>query len=202
MGKKGYLAMREAELASDLLSSDIQDFQIAAKKLANHVITLGGLGFGSLFLEWLASFAAIYLLILDRTNWKTNILTGLLIPYIFFSLPSVVFSLFRGDVGKWIAFVAVILRLFFPSRFPDWLELPAALILVIVAAPGLFANTIRGNWIGVIISLAIAAYLLQEHIRASGGFRNAFTKPHGVSNTIGIVLLFAYPVWALVIDFL
>lgn len=36
-----------------------------------------------------------YLLVLDRTNWKTNILTSLLIPYIFLSLPSVIFSIFR-----------------------------------------------------------------------------------------------------------
>lgn len=36
-----------------------------------------------------------YLLILDRTNWRTNILTGLLIPYIFFCLPSLIFNVFR-----------------------------------------------------------------------------------------------------------
>ena len=36
-----------------------------------------------------------YLLVLDRTNWKTNILTALLVPYIFFSLPSLVFNLLR-----------------------------------------------------------------------------------------------------------
>jgi hypothetical protein len=36
-----------------------------------------------------------YLLILDRTNWKTNMLTALLVPYIFFTLPNVLFSLIR-----------------------------------------------------------------------------------------------------------
>ncbi|EEF43332.1 cold-regulated 413 plasma membrane protein 2 [Ricinus communis] len=202
MGKKSYLAMRTEQATSELIVSDIKDLKIAAKKLANHAIKLGGLGFGTSFLEWIASFAAIYLLILDRTNWRTNILTGLLIPYIFFSLPSILFSLFRGDLGKWIAFVAVILRLFFPRRFPDWLEMPAALILLIVVAPSLFASTLRSSWVGLAICLAIAAYLLQEHIRASGGFRNSFTKAHGISNTIGIILLFVYPVWALVLDIL
>ncbi|KAL5653586.1 hypothetical protein ACJX0J_039044, partial [Zea mays] len=59
-----------------------------------------------------------YLLILDRTNWKTNMLTTLLVPYIFFTLPNVLFSLIRGEVGKWIAIIAVILRLFFPRHFP------------------------------------------------------------------------------------
>ncbi|CAK7329763.1 unnamed protein product [Dovyalis caffra] len=203
MGKKSFLAMRrDEEMASDLLASDFQDVTVAAKKLANHAIKLGGSGFVTTFLQWIAAFAAIYLLILDRTNWKTNILTGLLIPYIFFTLPSILFNLFRGEVGKWIAFVAVILRLFFPKRFPDWLEMPGALILLIVVAPSLFASTIRNDWIGVAICLVIACYLLQEHIRASGGFRNSFTKAHGISNTAGIVLLFVYPAWALLTDLL
>ncbi|XP_021300329.1 cold-regulated 413 plasma membrane protein 1 [Herrania umbratica] len=202
MGKKSVLAMRAEQEASDLISSDFKELVFAAKKLANHAIKLGSLGFGTSILEWIASFAAIYLLILDRTNWKTNILTGLLIPYIFFSLPSLLFNLFRGEVGKWIAFVAVVLRLFFPRRFPDWLELPAALILLIVVAPSLFSSTIRNDWIGLVICLAIACYLLQEHIRASGGFRNSFTKAHGISNTVGIILLLVYPAWALVTDIL
>lgn len=202
MGKKGYLAMRTDTDTTDLISSDLRDLGNAAKKLATHAIKLGGLGFGTTFLEWLASFAAIYLLILDRTNWKTNILTALLIPYIFFSLPSILFNFFSGQVGKWIAFIAVVLRLFFPKRFPDWLEMPAALILLIVVAPSLFSSTIRGDWIGLVICLAIGCYLLQEHIRASGGFRNSFTQRHGISNTIGLIILLVYPVWALVLDFL
>ncbi|KAG6779481.1 cold-regulated 413 plasma membrane protein 1-like [Populus alba x Populus x berolinensis] len=193
---------RDQEMASGLITSDFQDFANAAKKLANHAIKLGGLGFGTTFLEWIASFAAIYLLILDRTNWKTNMLTGLLIPYIFFTLPSILFNVLRGEVGKWIAFVALILRLFFPKHFPDWLELPSALILLIAVAPSLFANTIRNDWIGLVICLAIGCYLLQEHIRACGGFRNSFTKANGISNIVGIILLFVYPAWAIVLDIL
>ncbi|KAL6211617.1 hypothetical protein ACLB2K_012959 [Fragaria x ananassa] len=201
MGKT-YLRMKTGSVANDLINADFKDLAAAAKKLATHAVHLGSLGFGTTFLEWVASFAAIYLLVLDRTNWKTNILTGLLIPYIFFSLPSLIFSIFRGEIGSWIAFVAVILRLFFPKRFPEWAELPAALILLMVVAPSLIATTVRDDWIGVAICLVIAAYLLQEHIRASGGFRNAFTQPHGVSNTVGIICLFVYPVWALVLDIL
>ncbi|GKV23763.1 hypothetical protein SLEP1_g33459 [Rubroshorea leprosula] len=203
MGKKGYLAMvGEQQDTTDLISSDFKELTLAAKKLANHAIKLASLGFGTTFLEWVASFAAIYLLILDRTHWRTNILTGLLIPYIFFSLPSLIFNIFRGEVGRWIAIIAVVLRLFFPRRFPDWLEMPAALILLIVVAPSFFASTLRGSWVGVLICLAIACYLLQEHIRASGGFRNSFTRANGISNTIGIIILFVYPAWALVIDFI
>lgn len=60
MGKKSYLAMRTEQEPSDLIVSDIKDLSKAAKKLANHAIKLVGLGFGTSFLEWLASFAAMY----------------------------------------------------------------------------------------------------------------------------------------------
>ncbi|XP_052206245.1 cold-regulated 413 plasma membrane protein 2-like [Diospyros lotus] len=196
-----HLAMKTDSNTAQLIDSDINELKIAAKRLVSDVAKLGGLGFGTSFLKWIASFAAIYLLILDRTNWKTNILTSLLVPYIFLSLPSVLFSFLRGDFGKWVAFIAVILKLFFPRHFPDWLEMPGSLILLLVVAPSFFAYTIRDSWVGVVICLIIGCYLLQEHIRASGGFRNSFTQAHGVSNTVGIVLLLVYPVWALVLRF-
>ncbi|RWW67953.1 hypothetical protein BHE74_00024561 [Ensete ventricosum] len=121
----------------------------------------------------------------------------------------------RGEFGKWIALIAVILRLFFPRRFPvnsklalclacdfaDWLEMPGALILLLVVSPGFFASTVRDSLIGVIICLAIGCYLLHEHIQASGGFRNSFTKTHGVSNSIGIILLLVYPICHLFLHF-
>ncbi|XP_015061963.1 cold-regulated 413 plasma membrane protein 2-like [Solanum pennellii] len=201
--KKSYLAMKtESSVGSDVIDSDLKEIGIAAKKLANHAIMLGGIGFGTSFLKWIASFAAIYLLILDRTNWRSNMLTTLLIPYIFLSFPSLLFGLFRGDFGKWLSLIAVITRLFYPKHFPDWLEAPAALVLLMVVSPSFLADTIRDNWIGTFICLVIGCYLLQEHIRASGGFRNSFTKAHGISNTIGIILLLVYPVWALILHFL
>ncbi|OVA18611.1 Cold acclimation WCOR413 [Macleaya cordata] len=202
MGRMEYLAMKTDPSINELLNSDLKELGIAAKRLANDAVKLGGVGFGTTFLKWMASFAAIYLLILDRTNWKTNMLTSLLVPYIFFSLPAGIFSLLRGELGKWIAFIAVVLRLFFPRHFPDWLEMPGSLILLLVVAPGFFAVTMRESWVGILICLVIGCYLLQEHIRASGGFRNSFTQSHGISNTMGIILLLVYPVWALVLHFL
>ncbi|KAL3621202.1 hypothetical protein CASFOL_036114 [Castilleja foliolosa] len=197
--KKSYLAMKtDYSAANELISSDLKEIGHAMKNLATHAVKLGAAGFATSFLKWVAAFAAIYLLVLDKTNWKTNILTSLLIPYIFLTLPTFLFSLLRGEVGKWIAIVAVVLRLFFPRHFPDWLELPGSLILLLVVAPGFFADTIRGSVVGTFICLAIGCYLLQEHIRASGGFRNSFTKSNGISNSVGILLLFVYPVWALV----
>ncbi|KAJ6815306.1 putative leucine-rich repeat receptor-like serine/threonine-protein kinase [Iris pallida] len=192
---RAFLAMKTDGVMDDMIESDLREIGIAATKLADHL----GFGFGTSFLAFLACAAAIYLLILDRTNWKTNMLTSLLIPYIFLSLPTILFSFFRGEVGLWIAFVAVVLRLFFPRRFPDWLELPGALILLLVVAPGFFTDRVRGNVVGVFICLVIGCYLLQEHIRASGGFRKSFTQSKGVSNSIGIILIMVYPVWWLVL---
>ncbi|XP_074282423.1 cold-regulated 413 plasma membrane protein 4-like [Silene latifolia] len=134
-----------------------------------------------------------YLLILDRTNWKTNILTGLLVPYLFFSLALVLFAFFRGQLGMWVAFIAVVLRLFFPRQFPEWLELPGAIILIIVVAPDWIADTLRDNVVGATVCLVIGCYLLQEHLRASGGFRNSFTRANGISNSFDIVLLMVFP---------
>ncbi|KAE7999842.1 hypothetical protein FH972_004235 [Carpinus fangiana] len=202
MGRMDYLALKTDPATADLVGSDINELKIDAKRLIDHATKLGGLGFGTSFLKWVASFAAIYLLILDRTNWRTNMLTGLLVPYIFFSFPSVLFDFFRGEVGRWIAFIAVVLRLFFPRHFPDWLEMPGSLILLLVVAPSFFADTLRDSWVGILICLIIGCYLLQEHIRASGGFRNSFTQTHGISNTVGIIVLLVYPVWALVVHFL
>ncbi|CAM8994204.1 hypothetical protein QQ045_007135 [Rhodiola kirilowii] len=196
------MGMGSGRFATEMISSDFSDLAAAARNLAVHAAQLTSLGFGTSFLKWFAAIAAIYLLILDRTNWKTNMLTGLLIPYIFFSLPSLIFDLFRGQIGRWIAFVAVILRIFFPKHFREYLELPAALILLIVVSPSLLASTVRDDWIGAAICLGIGCYLLQEHIRASGGFREAFSKKEGLSNSIGILLLFIYPAWAIIVDIL
>ncbi|KAF5191221.1 Cold-regulated protein [Thalictrum thalictroides] len=206
MGRTDYIAMKTDEPAAaanyDSLNSDIKELKLAAKKFANHAAQLLGAGFATSFLQWLAAIAAIYLLVLDRTNWKTNMLTSLLVPYIFLTLPSILFNLLRGEVGKWIAFIAVVLKLFFPKHYPEWLDMPSQLIILLVVAPSLFTNYVRGGWIGLIICFIVGCYLLQEHIRACGGFRNAFTKANGISNAIGIVLLFVYPVWALIVKIL
>ncbi|KAL2905709.1 hypothetical protein RDABS01_004419 [Bienertia sinuspersici] len=104
-----------------------------------------------------------------------------------------------GEFGRWIAFVAVVLRLFFHRHFPDWMEIPGSLILLVLVAPEVLAHTVKDSWMGVVVLLIIGCYLLQEHIRATGGLRNSFTQTHGLSNTIGLLLILAYPIWCMVI---
>lgn len=49
-----------SEAAQALLESDLRELGLAARKLANHAIVLGGgLGFGRHFLKWLAFIAAV-----------------------------------------------------------------------------------------------------------------------------------------------
>jgi hypothetical protein len=195
VGKFGLLKMKTGNDVSTYdLSSDFKELKVAVCKLGNHTVGLLGAGLFTGLLRWLATISAIYLLVLDRTNWRTNMLTSLLVPYLFLNLPSVIFNIFRGEVGKWIALIGVVLRLFFPRHLPDWWEMPGSLILLLVVPPHLIVE-LRGSWVGVIVSLGIGAYLLQEHIRYNGGFKKAFAESKGVSNTLGIILLFVSPLW-------
>jgi hypothetical protein len=60
MGKESYIRMKTDQVSNQLISSDLKEIGAAAKKLATHVISLGSLGFGTTFLEWIASFSAMY----------------------------------------------------------------------------------------------------------------------------------------------
>ena len=62
MGRNDYLAMKTDPATQDLINSDIDELKIAAKRLINHATKLGGLSFGTSFLKWVASFAAMWVL--------------------------------------------------------------------------------------------------------------------------------------------
>ncbi|KAE8665931.1 COR413PM2 protein [Hibiscus syriacus] len=57
-----YLAMKTDPVAQEMISSDINDLKLAAMKLIDDVTKLGGLGFGTYFLKWVASFSAMQVL--------------------------------------------------------------------------------------------------------------------------------------------
>lgn len=61
MGKTGYFAMKMDEISSsNLIQSDLRELGVAAQNFANHAFVLGsGLGFGTTFLKFLASVAAM-----------------------------------------------------------------------------------------------------------------------------------------------
>ncbi|GJM96752.1 hypothetical protein PR202_ga13615 [Eleusine coracana subsp. coracana] len=200
-----YLAMGSASEATQaLINSDMQDLGVATQNLASHLFIHIGYLIGSVLTDHSLLFSSLvlhfrYLLVLDRTHWRTNMLTTLLVPYIFFSLPDLLFYVLRGEVGKWIALISVVARLFYPQHFPDWFEAPGTIILLVAAAPSYFAAENSRPECAVLVCLLIGSKLLREHIKASGGYREAIKKGKGVSNTMGILLLFIYPVWCLVV---
>lgn len=57
MGRMDYLAMKPDQ---ELLNEDFNELKMATKKLINHAAKLGGLGFGTSFLKWVSSFAAMW----------------------------------------------------------------------------------------------------------------------------------------------
>jgi hypothetical protein len=200
-----YLAMTTDMSDSELIGSDLNELGSAARKLVNHAFHLsGGLSavvVGTILLQSLASIAGIYLVVLSNTKLKTKMFSALLVPYIFCSIPNLPFAILSGEVGHYIAFVLTTIGLFSPNT-PEWSVIPNALGLLLVIAPDFIAHTIREGVVGVLICLVIGCYLLQEHIRASGGFRNCFVKPHGMYNTLGLIFLVLYPIWGVIAFFL
>lgn len=68
-------------------------------------------------------FCCSYLLILDRTNWRTNMLTSLLVPYIFFSLPAALFHFLRWYFHSF--------PFSFPFFFVEYLNLLSSILLTV-----------------------------------------------------------------------
>lgn len=59
MGRIDYLAMKTEETTANLINSDLNEFVDAAKKLVIDASMLGGIGFGTSFLQWAASISAM-----------------------------------------------------------------------------------------------------------------------------------------------
>lgn len=191
------LEMGEPMKMDGTAADDFRAISDASQHLGSLMYTAAVGAFGSSILQWLAVIAAIYLFVVNRTEWRTNILTSLLVPYVTLNLPNFVFKYFRGEIGLWVAFVAVVLKLFFPQHFPDHADLPAWLVILMVTLPNLIVGW-RFHLVGVILSLLIGFYLMYEHIRNAGGCRQAVTDRGLVA--VGIVLLFVAPFWTLLFD--
>lgn len=129
------------------------------------------------FHRWLSIAAALYLFVICKTNWRMNIMPTLLVPYIGLNLPSILFNIIRGDLGRWIASMVIMTYLFFQQFF---------------LVPHLLMIFLRNNIIGVSMSIAIGIYLLDEHIRSRGP-RQAFTEKWGCTNTLAIMLMLVSP---------
>lgn len=54
-----YLATKTDPVIASLIDSDLDELKLAAQKLFHDASMLGGRGFGTSFLKWMASFAAM-----------------------------------------------------------------------------------------------------------------------------------------------
>lgn len=60
MVRSEFLTLKTDELTSDLMNADMSDLKLVVKAMFDHACTkLGGLGFGTSFLSWVASFSAM-----------------------------------------------------------------------------------------------------------------------------------------------
>ncbi|XP_023640736.1 cold-regulated 413 plasma membrane protein 3 isoform X1 [Capsella rubella] len=170
------------------------EIQVTTERLIH---SNGVLAIFTLSLRWIASLAAVLLMILDGTKWKysNNMLTSLLAPYLFASLPLVIFHFLRAtEFGKLMALLAVVFRLFLPNHFPESLEIPSATVLLIVATPIELVAAFRDGlrYTGANLCLIGSIFLLSKHIKACDGYKNAFTHKDKITYTICIFILVFY----------
>jgi len=148
-------------------------------------------------LQWIIVVAAAFLLALEHTEWRSDILTALLIPVIAINLPGSVLGFFRGEIGHWLAFILVILRLFFHEHIPRELEYPAALLLILVTAPSHLV-ALRSSVIAQVVCLVIGIWIAYQHSTAAGDVGSTFTRGRHVPVTLAIIALIAVPALILV----
>ncbi|KAF6161832.1 hypothetical protein GIB67_025689 [Kingdonia uniflora] len=89
-----YIAMKTDQQVYELLKSDMIELKTVVMKLVNDSFKLQEVAFGTSFLiSWVALIATTLLMYnptLTKKMWTT-----LLTPYLFFSLPQVLFNFFR-----------------------------------------------------------------------------------------------------------
>ncbi|CAI9087907.1 OLC1v1022100C1 [Oldenlandia corymbosa var. corymbosa] len=136
-------------------------------------------------LQWVATISTAVLMLARGTA----IHKSFLVPFFALLAPASIVSWIKGEYGIWTAFLALIVRLFFP--FPGELELPFVALLLVIVAPYQVMN-LRGKQEGVIISLIIAAYLAFQHFSRAGSLRNAFNQVSVIAS-IAIICIVAVP---------
>lgn len=145
-------------------------------------------------LRWLFTVSSVVLMF----SKNTGIHKSFLVPLLAMQAPGDVVSWIRGDYGLWTAFTIFLARLFYP--IPGEMELPLLFVLLVIIAPYQALN-MRGTQAGMVVSIAIAAYLSFQHFTKAGSLKNAFEK-HSVVASIASLLLICVPLWFLIQGFI
>ncbi|KAL8103571.1 cold-regulated 413 inner membrane protein 1, chloroplastic-like [Apium graveolens] len=136
-------------------------------------------------LQWIATISSAVLMLAKGTPIQKSFI----VPIFALQAPSAIVSWIKGEYGVWTAFLALLIRLFF--FIPGELELPFIGLLVVLIAP-YQVMSLRGKQEGVILSLAIAAYLAFQHFSRAGSLQKAFDQGSVIA-TICIICVLAVP---------
>ncbi|MED6106425.1 hypothetical protein PIB30_004657 [Stylosanthes scabra] len=107
-------------------------------------------------LRWISTVSSV-VLILAR---GTPVHKSFLVPLFALQAPAAVIAWIKGTYGVWLAFVALLVRLFF--YIPGELELPFLALLLVILSP-YEVTRFRDTKEGAIVSLLIAVYLAYQH---------------------------------------
>ncbi|KAJ6796454.1 cold-regulated 413 inner membrane protein 1, chloroplastic-like isoform X2 [Iris pallida] len=178
------------------------------KKMAGAVCS--GVSFSSpQTLQWLSAVSSAVLMLVNGTAIQKSFL----VPLFALQAPSGVISWIKGEYGIWIAFVALLVRLFY--FIPGQLDLPFLTMLLVIVAPYqsmdlrqvahstinclvysisllvfIIFSVTRGSQAGAIISFAIAGYLTFQHFSRAGSLRRAFDQGSIIA-TLAVVCIAA-----------
>ncbi|XP_031270736.1 cold-regulated 413 plasma membrane protein 4-like isoform X3 [Pistacia vera] len=154
--------------------------EVGLKKMTENV-AFADLGFrsssGRTSFQWGGTVFALFLLLLNRTGRRSHLQTNLLVLYLFTSFPTVLFKILRGQVGCWVAFLAVGANLFYPQTCPDWL-----------------ADELRDGIAAGIFCLIMGVLLVIIEIRETRGFRDFECSFYCFGYIIGIFFLFFFTI--------
>jgi lysylphosphatidylglycerol synthetase-like protein (DUF2156 family) len=154
--------------------------------------------------QWVLLVAALILLAVDSTEYRSPMLVGLLVPLIFINAPDLVFDFFRHEPGHWISAILVLAVLYTPPIYiPPPTNLWASIILLIVVAPTWLVRTLRFSPWGILISFLIAIFLLFQHFQHSStepeGYQGALTKQHRLPTTLPLLVCVIIPIYFFIV---
>lgn len=137
-------------------------------------------------LRWIFAGAAAVLLFLKNTAINKSIL----VPLLALQAPRDVVTWIRGEYGLWVAFLALLVRLFY--QIPGELELPLVFVLLVITAP-FQALDFRGTTAALVVSACVAAYLAYEHFKAAGGVKESF-REWTILASLAVIVLVVVPI--------
>ncbi|XP_031270734.1 cold-regulated 413 plasma membrane protein 1-like isoform X1 [Pistacia vera] len=165
--------------------------EVGLKKMTENV-AFADLGFrsssGRTSFQWGGTVFALFLLLLNRTGRRSHLQTNLLVLYLFTSFPTVLFKILRGQVGCWVAFLAVGANLFYPQTCP------VARFILFVIAPDWLADELRDGIAAGIFCLIMGVLLVIIEIRETRGFRDFECSFYCFGYIIGIFFLFFFTI--------